>query len=189
MTRGTDQADNLSGGGVVSGEAGDDILSGSTEADLLLGGDGNDRFIGSKGSDLIDGGSGFDFVDYYSASAAVTANLRDVSLNSGLATGDLYVSIEGLHGSRHNDSLTGNDLANEFYGHEGDDRLDGGAGNDDLLGGEGADTLDGGDGFDLASYYHAAAGVIANLSWSGANTGEAAGDTYLDIEGLGGSAY
>jgi Ca2+-binding RTX toxin-like protein len=53
----------------------------------------------------------------------------------------------------------------------------------------GSDYMDGGAGFDFAVYYSAQKGVVANLSNRLENTGDAAGDWYVSIEGLGGSAY
>ena len=46
-----------------------------------------------------------------------------------------------------------------------------------------------GDGFDIASYETATSGVVASLTNSSINTGDAAGDTYILIEGLAGSAF
>ena len=60
------------------------------------------------------------------------------------ATGDTLVSIENLTGSTHNDTLTGNAVANVLEGGEGIDVLKGQAGNDYLYGGAGNDELKGG---------------------------------------------
>ncbi|HJZ34030.1 MAG TPA: hypothetical protein VKF35_23130 [Hyphomicrobiaceae bacterium] len=109
----------------------------------------------------------------------------------------------------------GNDL---LEGDVGNDRLIGGAGADilfgnvdflgyldligRLLGPIGADLIQqakdmaaddpafsAGDGFDVASYETATSGVVASLTNPAINTGDAAGDTYILIEGLVGSAF
>ena len=72
---------------------------------------------------------------------------------------------------------TGNDV---LFGLEGNDRLHGGAGADDLDGGAGSDT---------ASYALAAASVTANLANPRVNLGEAAGDTYWQVENVHGSRF
>ena len=69
------------------------------------------------------------------------------------------------------------------------DTLSGLGGNDTLEGRGGADVLQGGQGFDRASYRHAPARVIADLAFPGANTGNAAGDSYNSIENLVGSSF
>ncbi|WP_152544473.1 hypothetical protein [Actibacterium mucosum] len=85
--------------------------------------------------------------------------------------------VEGTSG---NDTLTAG---------AGDQSLYGRAGNDTMIGGAGADFMHGGDGFDVASYATATAGVEADLSTPGNNSGDAAGDTYKEVEGLVGSDF
>jgi serralysin len=58
-----------------------------------------------------------------------------------------------------------------------------------LSGGNGGDKLIGGAGLDLAEYGTSALAVVASLSNTYLNSGDAAGDSYNSIEGLYGSAY
>ena len=78
------------------------------------------------------------------------------------------------------ETMRGTSVRDELRGNDGDDVLEGGGGGDLLVGSNGNDT---------ASYLNALAGVIANLSASAGNTGDAAGDTYSSIENLRGSAF
>lgn len=138
----------------------------------------------------MSGGSGTDAVDYSLASAgAVRASLLDQTTNTGLAAGDSYVSIETLLGTDFADTLFGDDLLNRLEGRAGNDRLYGNDGSDVLSGGVGQDALNGGGGTDTADYSSATAGLGADLAHPGANTGQAAGDTYISIENLTGSAF
>jgi len=58
------------------------------------------------------------------------------------------------------------------------------------VGGGGADSLNGGSGgFDFAAYRTSTVGLTASLANPGANTGDAAGDSYLNISGLAGSQF
>jgi serralysin len=86
-------------------------------------------------------------------------------------------------------TLFDTDGGNRLYGSAGSDQLYGRGGNDVLLGGEGGDYLSGGSGIDYASYVSAATGVLASLSSPSSNRGDAAGDSYLSIEGLLGSGF
>ncbi len=159
--------------GDAAGDSYDSIenLEGSSFDDILTGDAGDNVLTGDAGADQLDGGAGSDSAGYTTSTAGVTASLANRSDNTGDAAGDTYVSIENLIGSSFNDILTGD---------AGDNVLTGGAGADQLIGGAGSDT---------AGYATAVAGVIASLSDTSVNTGDAAGDTYDSIENLIGSAF
>jgi uncharacterized repeat protein (TIGR01451 family) len=103
-----------------------------------------------------------------------------------------------IHGTGGNDNLAGTAAADVLDGMQGNDSLSSGWGNDTLLGGDGNDTLSGGDhgdlldggaGIDLATYASAPVGVVASLAAPAGNTGWAAGDSYIQVENLLGSAF
>jgi serralysin len=198
---GSSDADSLRGNdsaNYIFGNGGGDMLYGRGSADYLSGGDGNDALEGGMGADYLDGGTGYDYATYVYASSAVVADLAYSSNNIGEAAGDLYVGIEAVQGSAFADGLLGDNDINvligftgndSLYGRGGGDYLFGGDGNDILEGGAGSDYLDGDVGYDFATYFYAAAGVRAELLYTAYNSGEAAGDKFVGIEGLQGSNY
>ncbi|MBB4232305.1 serralysin, partial [Rhizobium mongolense] len=119
--------------------------------------------------------------------------------NNGYARGNIFNAllyhnnpsslIENVQAGSGNDTVVGNEMVNTLWGNAGNDSLDGGAGNDWLSGGAGADLLVGGSGVDTASYGTATAGLKVSLLNSSGNTGDAAGDTYSEIENLAGSTF
>jgi len=182
----------------VIGGAGNDFLYGRDGDDTLLGGAGNDILVGGAGADVLNGGAGWNRISYWTSSVDLLADLQFTFVNTGIAAGDSYVGIQDIQGSAGNDEIRGNNYNNNIwgnagndvlYGRDGDDRLFGYIGDDTLLGNKGADLLNGGDGIDRASYWTATAGVTADLLTPTVNTGEAAGDTYVQIEDLQGSSY
>ena len=187
---GSDNADDVFGGAgseVLSGGAGDDRLFGEQGHDTLSGDAGNDRLFGGQdgdwlyggtGADLLDGGGGTDDTAYHNSQSAIVASLVTGG-TAGDAAGDIYVSIENLWGSYHDDILEGNDQANTIHG------LDG---NDVIRGGAGADQIDGGGGFDYVSYDSAASGVTVGFGFT-QGRGDAAGDGLANVEGIIGSAF
>jgi Ca2+-binding RTX toxin-like protein len=98
-----------------------------------------------------------------------------------------------LRGGAGNDVFFGVGGADILAGNGGSDVLKGDAGDDLLEGGAGPDTLDGGAGWDVAIYARAAStngsGVTVSLLNPQWNAGEAAGDTFIGIEAVQGSAH
>jgi Ca2+-binding RTX toxin-like protein len=183
---------------ILFGGGGADFLQGRAGDDNLIGAGDNDILDGGAGGDILNGGAGIDTADYRSATGGVTADLTDPLNNTGDAAGDTYVGIENIQGSNFDDTLTGDAVANTLLGNDGndvlngmdgDDTLTGLIGNDILDGGAGADMLLGGAGLNTASYGSAAAGVRADLAAAGTNTGDAAGDSYNQIQNLVGSSF
>lgn len=199
--------------GVVTGGSGNDqlynidsVYYGSDYSDYIIGTSGYNELGGGRGADYIDGGAGTDLARYDDgATGSVTVSLMSASINSALgitftdiAAGDTLVNIEQLSGSNYGDYLYGNGGDNSLISHNGDDVLEGM---------EGADFLEGGSNTDTASYAHAGlasagtetttigVGVVASLTTSFSvgptvtASGDAAGDTYQNIENLLGSTF
>ena len=126
-------------------------------------------------------------VFYYSPGPVTIFSLRDTA-NANLTPSNagLYLDITGGAGIA---TFSGGDFGDQFIGGLNDDSLFGHLGNDTLEGGDGFDILNGGEGIDTASYEHAGAGVVANLSNAGGNTGDAEGDSYTGIENLRGGRF
>ncbi|GAA4018580.1 beta strand repeat-containing protein [Actimicrobium antarcticum] len=174
------EGDVLSGVENLLGSGFDDTLIGNSSVNRLDGGSGDDTLEGGAGADLLIGGDGNDIASYAGAGSAILASLAAPATNTGDAQGDVYNSIEGLTGSRFDDTLAGDAGAN---------RLDGGAGDDLLTGGAGADVLDGGAGNDTATYAASAQAVTIDLGRSLALGGDAQGDTLVNVENLIGTAF
>lgn len=122
-------------------------VHGTAYNDTLIG-DANDNvFIGGKGDDYIDGGAGFDYVSFDNdgvtegAGVSLWLTWQNTINPRGL---DTLISIEGVIGSKYNDSFSGSTGNNILLGRDG---------NDSLSGYGGADTLDGGAGDDYLSAY------------------------------------
>jgi serralysin len=145
----------LLGGAAIdaTGNALRNTLTGNAAANILDGGAGNDILIGGLGDDTLIGGGGFDWAYYNAAASRVKVNLALATPQDTLGNGmDTLSGIEGLLGSKYNDTLIGNNAANRLSGGAGRDWLNGGAGNDVLTGGTGRDVLIGGTGRDIFDF-------------------------------------
>jgi Ca2+-binding RTX toxin-like protein len=129
---GANHLTGLAGDDRLEGGDGDDLLDGGAGEDLMIGGTGDDRYLVDGAGDVVieqaDGG-----IDHVEASVTYTLTEHVENLT--------LVGAANLAGS-------GNALANEIVGNDGDNVLSGGAGDDRLFGGAGKDVLDGGAGAD-----------------------------------------
>jgi Ca2+-binding RTX toxin-like protein len=164
----------------LTGSNYNDVLTGDGTSNTLNGGDGDDILIGGGGGDVLNGGGGNNTASYGNAGSGIEAYLDAPSENTGDAAGDSYNNIQNLTGSNYNDELFGNGNTNTLNGGDGDDIL---------IGGGGGDVLNGGAGNNTASYENAGSGVEAYLNVPSENTGDAAGDSYANIQNLTGSNF
>jgi Ca2+-binding RTX toxin-like protein len=138
------------GADVISAGDGDDTLYPGAGADVPVEGEGGSDFVimSSLDGDDIDGGVDVDTVIF---STLVTSELH-VDLLSGDTSGDsgsaAITNFENVIGTEGVDFITGNAVANQLDGLDGNDTLDGRGGNDFLSGSPGNDQLFGGDGQD-----------------------------------------
>ena len=190
---------NLTTGRGQGGDAEGDVLIGihavvgsNDYGDTLTGDEQDNYFRGKGGADVVDGGGGRDTAAFNPGDEdeGVTVDLGVTDAEGwtlgkgGDAEGDKLKNIEILHGSHGDDTLRGDQNANELYGGGGDDVLEGRGG---------ADILHGYRGNDTASYAHSPGGVTVDLTLTGkqatANNHDAAGDTLIGIENLEGSEH
>lgn len=145
---GNDRNNNLVGttaGDVILGYGGHDTLLGRSGADSLYGGPGNDLLDGGAGNDLLNGGGGVDTVRYDNFEG-IEAYLGTGTVSFPGTTWRLerLYSIENIIAGWGDDTVYGDDGANEIWGRDGDDYLVGYGGSDIFVGGAGADTIYGG---------------------------------------------
>jgi Ca2+-binding RTX toxin-like protein len=163
--------DSLSGIEYIFGTEFADSFKGSLANEGLM--NLTEIFGGGKGNDTLDGGAGgYDEAAFATDPAGVVVNLALGTATDGWGNTDTLISIEGVEGSRFNDSITGNAADNRLDGRDGDD------------------TLDGGEGSDWAEYNNANAnaGVQVNLL-AGTTTGSQGNDTLISIENAQGTAF
>ncbi|PTT30432.1 calcium-binding protein, partial [Pseudomonas sp. HMWF021] len=149
----------FTGTGAFSGK-GNDIDN------IITGGAGNDTLQGGGGADQFFGGAGMDIVSYDDSAVGVSINLK-TGINSGIGAGDVYNSIEGITGSKFNDTFFADSRAIAF---------DGGAGT----------------GWDTVDYSASAEAVNVEIrpgTSSVATGGDAQGDTLTNIDKVIGSAF
>ena len=203
---------------LIDGGSGNDMLYGGDQADILIGGAGTDALFGGAGDDILrdtdlggttfDGGDGSDVADFTARGFALTVN---AALQAG------FTSIEGVIGTRFDDTiisglgdawLEGGDGHDRLYardfndtifggagddtikGRGGDDMIYGGDGDDILMPGDGADTVDGGAGIDRIDLMDMTEGADLDLL-TGVITGRTSGDggSVFNVEDAAGSNF
>ncbi|MCF2872880.1 M10 family metallopeptidase C-terminal domain-containing protein [Octadecabacter sp. G9-8] len=183
---------------------------------------GNDTYTGKRNTtiDTIWDAGGVDTFDASAKTNAVTLSLVEATFSSFDSVDDVAIAydvvIENAIGGDGDDTITGNDVANDLeggkgrdtiegadgtdtisggsgndvlYGGIGNDTLSGGSSSDILFGGAGADVMDGGTGNDRADYSDATVGLTVNFADVSQNTDIAAGDTFTNIEQIKGSEF
>ena len=163
-----DLADSSRNTGFAAGDtyASIEVLIGSYVNDNLAGDEQDNILRGSYGDDVIWGRGGNDLLE---------GDVGNDRLIGGAGADVLYGNV---------DFLGYLDLVGRLLGPIGADLIQQAK---DMAAGD--PEFGAGDGFDVASYETATSGVIASLSNPAINTGDAAGDTYILIEGLAGSAF
>ena len=159
---GNDYIDGESDGDILWGDGGDDLIVGGNNQDISAGLDGDDILRPGNPSSAMGGGPdevlggdgksdagndgkgvGFDLIDFSDYVAATTGVDADFATQTnplvaidGTTPFPAWVGIEGLIGSRNNDTVLADGGNNWLFGGSGNDKLEGGAG-DDLIVGDG----------------------------------------------------
>lgn len=163
---------NLGSGSTIAGGGNDfymDAMEGvrtGSGADYIVGNALDNWIDGGAGADTINGGSGVNTASYgnYTLGVNIDLSIGSAAQSGGEAgneaIGDELTNIQNIIGSRGDDIILGDAIANSLWGNEGSDSLDGGAGvdlvdggmgDDTVLGGAGDDTVTGGAGIDFLS--------------------------------------
>ncbi len=160
------QGNNLNN--ILTGRGGNDLLYGFEGDDILRGGNGNDRLYGGGGDDTLIAGKGYDEMyggpgdDTYIVSSYDFKIVERRGRSRDTIKIPLNYELEGTRienlnllrnakfgtGSKDNNTIIGNGVANVLSGLKGNDKLYGRGGSDTLYGNEGNDLLSGDDGSD-----------------------------------------
>jgi Ca2+-binding RTX toxin-like protein len=188
---GSNAADILIAGGpdsIVDGGSGDDTLT--AFGGTAIGGAGADKFVGP-----------FGIVSYVTSTVGLTIDLINPSNNTGDAVGDTFLvgtslgrtgKNDQVAGTNFNDKMVGGttDFGFRLFGLDGDDHLIGTATFAYMVGGAGNDTIEGQSPlFNEASYQTSTVGLTIDLADGANSTGDAAGDTYINIGSFVGSKF
>jgi len=142
----------------VTGSRFNDYLWGDAGDNAIKGGDGDDILDGNVGNDVLEGGAGADYMvgpgegtlSYEGSNAGVFIDMTTGEAFGGHATGDRWLQMDHLRGSRFADELKGDAGSNRITALEGDDWIVSSVGGDIYDGGEGLDTADFSEGNSLS---------------------------------------
>ncbi|MFZ5557165.1 MAG: VCBS domain-containing protein [Pseudomonadota bacterium] len=117
----------------ILGNAGNNRIDGGGADDWMEGGAGDDLYyVDSAGDTVLEfDGEGTDTVRAYIDGYRLGANVENLDLTAGIATG---------YGNQLGNVIRGNAVANAIFGEGGDDLINGAGGDDQLFGGTGDDT-------------------------------------------------
>ena len=203
------------GNDTVDGGAGDDKLAGDDGADLVLGGEGRDDIDGGADNDIVEGGAGDDNVrggsgddqiiatthdgddvyeggsgnDTYVASgtsAAIHVDLSQGIIESTDVGHDTVTEIENVKAGSGDDTITGDDEANEVTGNAGDDHVETKGGDDTVVATkhDGDDHYDGGSGHDTYDATTTTADLHVDLVAGTIESTDVGHDTVIEIENI-----
>ncbi|MFK7733466.1 MAG: hypothetical protein AB8B48_17735 [Pseudomonadales bacterium] len=190
---GNDQLYSYGANVTMNGGAGTDTIHvrGTHANNVIDAGADNDvvKFFG--GGNTAEGGTETDRITYDETTRAIVLDLEDSGDTTVIVSGvtnDTISGFENITGSRSQDSITGNNIANLINGHLGNDTIFASTGADTLVGGNSnldADTVD-------YSSFSAANSITVTLSGNTAATVAIAGgldaQTISQIENVVGSA-
>lgn len=165
--------ESITGANVI-GDGRDNYLDGNSSANRMEGGGGRDDLDGRAGADTLMGGLGRDSYTVDDLGDVVIEDLNNGEEDSVTAsvsyTLAAHVEELRLKEGAGNINGTGNSLANDLIGNEGDNRLERLDGGDFLDGGLGVDVMIGGSGSDQYQVDNAGDQVIETAEAVGATT-------------------